>query len=414
MRQPVVRQKLRRRGFNRELNLLQSRERWQCQIKLRRNDELDDFGPVIYVEEHAADAVWRAQKALLNPSKDMTIYVQESFDKDERDELNCSALGDAIVIYITGPKPQDVHGSRSCVRESLSIIDLPGLIANREASTRALSESIERMIRRYVSDPDAVIIPVLTAFENWEQYGIWQIVEQADPNGTRTLPVFTKPDRVEQDTHHQLLAIIKGEIRKHKNALGYWIVKNPPQHLIKSAITFQRGRELEMEFFNRSTDEWKLPQYDWLQELPKDRCGIDGLRPKLSGLLVESLKRNIPEIKRRLLERRASILEELKNLGPISHEDVSLEIYARVNIKKARLLMALNQFVSAVKIDVEESIFNEAIWAFRVYENKMYSTRPVFDVGNVKLSYLQRGAHLPTDGIYPNEEDLALPPWTMP
>ncbi|RUP15221.1 hypothetical protein BC936DRAFT_139619 [Jimgerdemannia flammicorona] len=106
------------------------------------------------------------------------------------------------------------------------------------------------------------------------------------------------------------------------------------------------------------------------------------------------------------------ILEELKNLGPISHEDVSLEIDARVNIKKARLLMALNQFVSAVKIDVEESIFNEAIWAFRVYENKI--TRPVFDVGNVKLSYLQRGAHLPTDGIYPNEEDLALPPWTMP
>ncbi|RUO96490.1 hypothetical protein BC936DRAFT_141947 [Jimgerdemannia flammicorona] len=149
-----------------------------------------------------------------------------------------------------------------------------------------------------------------------------------------------------------------------------------------------------MEFFNRSTDEWKHPQYDWLQELPKDQCGIDGLRPKLSGLLVE-------------------ILEELKNLGPISHEDISLEMDARVSAKKDRLLMALDQFVSEVKHDVETSIYNDSIWALRVYEKKMYSTRPVFEVGNEKLSYLQCGAYLPTEDVYNEDEYLAIAPWTM-
>ena len=119
--------------FNRcpmECRLAHSDGPWQCQVKLRRNEETQDgratrevpFGPLLYDKAELEEMLRRAQLAILNPSLpagDLVDFETKSLAPREKPPGSARQLAfsnDVVCLDLQGPDVTD-----------LAFIDLPGI-----------------------------------------------------------------------------------------------------------------------------------------------------------------------------------------------------------------------------------------------------------------------------------------------
>lgn len=113
-----------------ELRLIEAETEWSCQISLRREyDETGQrlsrpdeykFGDSIKDRKEVESMARRAQKALLNPSKDSDKFLDWEFEVSYDDDANTNELKFTRNVVCLEIKGRNVP--------NLSLIDLPGII----------------------------------------------------------------------------------------------------------------------------------------------------------------------------------------------------------------------------------------------------------------------------------------------
>ncbi|KAI1080797.1 interferon-induced GTP-binding protein Mx [Whalleya microplaca] len=218
---------------------------------------------------------------------------------------------DTLSIEITGPS-----------RPQLTLVDIPGLI---QASTKGVSAADVAMVTEitdhYISQPRTICLAVVSAANDAANQPILERVRMFDPDGERTLGVITKPDRLDagSDSEAKFLELARNEDVFFK--LGWHVIKN--RKFEERGFSFEERNSSEMTYFNDSN----------FKALPKEIIGIDALRVRLSHLLLEHVKNELPRLRKDLKTALRTSKEELTLLGdPRSTAFECREYLARINM----------------------------------------------------------------------------------
>ncbi|KAL9095009.1 MAG: hypothetical protein Q9165_002611 [Trypethelium subeluteriae] len=203
-------------------------------------------------------------------------------------------------------------------RPQLTLVDLPGVIqASSSEATDADVDLIQQLIvSRYCRD--------------------------VDRDGSRTLGIVTKPDWLSKGSANEQWWISPAQNKSVYFKLGWHMLKNRSEDAMSS--TFQQRNSAESLFFSTGAYE----------DLPRSMLGIETLRTKLSALLHNHLKKELPSLKKELLDELSKTKNELSALGA-----------NRATVAEQR------QFLTAISMNFHE-IVNSAIMGH--YEQAFFGT----------------------------------------
>ena len=200
---------------------------------------------------------------------------------------------DVLSVLIEGP-----------MRPQLTLVDLPGLIQNSgNGITDADVAMVKEITQHYVEQPRTICLAVVAAINDHANQGILGRVQKVDPEGERTLGIITKPDRVEPNSGSERAFLDLANNRGVFLKLGWHVLRN--RNYEERDTSFLERNATESTFF--ATSNFKI--------LPKDCVGIDLLRSRLSLLLFEHVKHELPRLRDDLELALTDAQTQLDNLG---------------------------------------------------------------------------------------------------
>jgi dynamin 1-like protein len=159
----------------------------------------------------------------------------------------------------------------------LSLIDLPGLITlAREDQGQSVSivSDIQNLVTHYIKQPKTIILTLVQAKQDLETDLGLAIVKNTirEAKEIFTVGVLTKPDLVDIDIHMGDFLLGKMSTSLHMD-YGYYIVN---------------CKENEKSYF-ANHKIYNKPEY-------RNKCGIENLTNEISQILVNSIKRALPQV----------------------------------------------------------------------------------------------------------------------
>ncbi|MCJ1274248.1 hypothetical protein MMC21_002043 [Puttea exsequens] len=200
---------------------------------------------------------------------------------------------DVLSIEIEGPK-----------RPQLTLVDIPGLIhTETKGQTKADVDLVTEITDQYISQQRTICLAVVSAANDYANQKILAKVREVDPDGNRTLGIITKPDIPPKGsgTEKAFISLALNEDIFFK--LGWHVLKN---------------RKFEESAF--SLDERNLAESTWFSTsnfnvLPEHCRGVDTLRTRLSQLLFEHVKSELPQLRSDLELALVEAKSKLDNIG---------------------------------------------------------------------------------------------------
>jgi hypothetical protein len=232
------------------------------------HEKLDNFDSLPTVIEHAKSA--------------MGIFSHgNAFSKD------------LLRIEITGPH-----------HPHLTIVDLPGLIHSETKHQTAHDvQLIQDVVRSYMQEQRSIILAVISAKNDFANQIVLKLARQADPKGTRTLGVITKPDVLIPNSESEAMFISLAKNQDVEFRLGWHVLRNMDSDMGESTLS-QRDIQ-EVEFFSKGT--WN--------ELPQSIRGISKLRGRLSKLLLSQIASELPNVVLEIESKRQACRSKLDKFG---------------------------------------------------------------------------------------------------
>ena len=200
---------------------------------------------------------------------------------------------DVLSVEIEGP-----------LRPQLTLVDLPGLIQTEtKGVTKADVELVAEITDHYISQPRTICLAVVSAANDYANQGILTKVRKVDPEGERTLGIITKPDRLPSGSGSEtaFLNLARNEDIFFK--LGWHVLKNR---------SFEEGSN---SFFERNMSEANYFRKSNFNTLAKDFVGIDSLRGRLSQLLFNHVRQELPKLGEDLDTALMDHKSQLKTMG---------------------------------------------------------------------------------------------------
>lgn len=135
-----------------------------------------------------------------------------------------------------------------------------------------------------MKDSRTIILAVIPCNVDIATQGILKMAKDADPEGSRTMGVLTKPDlAVERATQQNVLDLVQG--KKQNLKLGYCVVKNFSAD--DDDCSLQRRNMEENSFFKKEP---------WSAIASSKRVGIEALKERLRKLLMDISKKEFPMV----------------------------------------------------------------------------------------------------------------------
>ncbi|TEY30486.1 hypothetical protein BOTCAL_0867g00010 [Botryotinia calthae] len=255
-----------------------------------------------------------AQIALLNHNQDYDQFIPETGAQFLSDNTTTEAevTPNVVKVEISGPN-----------LPTLSFFDLPGIIANTpNADQRYLIKVFENIAKKYIRTPNTLIIFVMTMSVEAVLSKAKSLIEEENAT-ERCMGVLTKPDTlVEKDGTggtSDWEKILNGE--EHRLGHGWRVTRQPGPDFQKKGLDYHlQACEAEKSFF--ATNE--LWQGTWSKY--QDKCGIPRIQKLLSELLAESIRKSLPDIKKKVHKRKAAIKKELEGLPELPNQNVQLHV----------------------------------------------------------------------------------------
>ena len=200
---------------------------------------------------------------------------------------------DVLSIEIDGPS-----------RPQLTLVDIPGLIQTEtKGVTKADVDLVAEITDQYISQPRTICLAVVSATNDYANQGILTRVREVDPDGERTLGIITKPDRLPSGSGSENAYIDLASNKDIFFKLGWHVLKN--RSFEEGASSFEERNLSEANYFRRSN----------FKSLPRDCLGIDSLRNRLSTLLFEHVKQELPKLREDLEEALSDTKAQLDIMG---------------------------------------------------------------------------------------------------
>lgn len=168
--------------------------------------------------------------------------------------------------------------------DHLSVIDVPGLFTNTTEGVTSKEDIqiVREIVLGYMRNPRSVMLAVVPANVDIATQTILEYAKEVDPNGERTLGVFTKPDLIDKGAEAPVLDLLRGKRSRVK--LGWNIVRNPGQQDLNEGKT---DRHSEERFF-KEVSPWNTVE--------KDKTGIAALRTRLQQIFNNHIRREFPKV----------------------------------------------------------------------------------------------------------------------
>lgn len=191
---------------------------------------------------------------------------------------------DILRVEVSGPD-----------RPHLTIVDLPGLIhSENKIQTAADVELVVEMARSYMQNSRSIILAVVSAKNDYANQIVLKMAREFDPTSLRTMGVITKPDDLPVGSESELAYINLARNEDICFRLGWHVLRNRDY---ESRDSSKEARDLtEQKFFTQGV--WR--------DLPRGIVGIHTLRERLSRVLLEQIKTELPS----LIKDISSSLEE--------------------------------------------------------------------------------------------------------
>jgi GTPase SAR1 family protein len=200
---------------------------------------------------------------------------------------------DILSVEIQGPS-----------RPQLTVVDLPGLIQNEtKGVSKADVELVREITDRYISQPRTIILAVVSATNDYANQGILTKAKKVDPEGERTLGIITKPDRLPPGSGSETAYIKLARNEDVSFKLGWHVIKN--RSFEEGNSSFEARNASEASYFRNSN----------FKCLKEEDIGIDSLRDKLSRLLFEHVKQELPKLQSDLNKALDDSKQQMNTLG---------------------------------------------------------------------------------------------------
>lgn len=153
---------------------------------------------------------------------------------------------------------------------------------------------------------------VITARNDFSNQIILKRARELDPEGFRTLGVITKPDELVKGSVSEtsFLGLARNEEFEFKH--GWHVVKN--QDTTKG--------EFDPANRDREEDEWFAGSN--FKTLPSTSRGVSRLRERLSKMLFNQIREQLPNLMAEIEKEKADCQAKLEELGQITRESLSI------------------------------------------------------------------------------------------
>lgn len=200
---------------------------------------------------------------------------------------------DVLSIIIEGPG-----------RPQLALVDIPGLIANDSRGvTKEDVKLVESITDSYINNPRTICLAVVTATNDYANQKILTKVREVDPEGKRTLGIITKPDHLPAGSGSEKSFIELAQNKDIAFELGWHVLKN------------RKFEETNYSLLERNASEDLFFMASNFKTLPKDNIGIDNLRKRLSKVLFEHIKNELPKLRKDLDTTPDESKKQLHQMG---------------------------------------------------------------------------------------------------
>jgi len=179
----------------------------------------------------------------------------------------------------------------------LTIVDLPGLI---HMGNKNDVELVSELVHRYMMDQRTIILAVVTAKNDYANQIVLKRAKEADPEGSRTLGIITKPDTLSAGSASETDFVNLAKNKDIYFKLGWHVLRN--RNYEERDCSFEERHRLEREFFARGA--WRGID-----------SGIESLRSRLSVLLLNHIKRELPRVHHEIVTALRECESELALLG---------------------------------------------------------------------------------------------------
>uniref|UniRef100_A0AC35UDA4 Dynamin GTPase n=1 Tax=Rhabditophanes sp. KR3021 TaxID=114890 RepID=A0AC35UDA4_9BILA len=214
---------------------------------------------------------------------------------------------------------------------NLSLIDLPGItkIAVGDQPEN-IEEQITKMIMKYVSNPNAIILAVTPANQDFATSEAIKLARSVDREGLRTIAVLTKLDLMDSGT--DAIAVLTGNVVPVK--LGIVGVVNRSQKHINENKTIGDALKDEAIFIQQN--------YPTLMS----RNGTSYLAKCLNKILLTHIKKILPSLKEKVVRIHAQLKREISIIGEPSTD------------KAKTLLAVLSKFTTSYNAAIDGTSTN--------------------------------------------------------
>jgi len=194
---------------------------------------------------------------------------------------------------------------RGPTQPQLTLVDLPGLIhSETKSQTTQDVELVTKLVEEYMAYPRSIILAVVSAKNDVGNQIVLRRAREVDPQGMRTLGIITKPDTLPMDSSSEraFLGLARNEDVKFQ--LGWHVVRNVDSGA-KDSNSKARD-ELETTYFRESN----------FKNLPSHSVGIAALRTRLSKILFNQIRVELPLLVDDIQREVASNEAQLGKIGP--------------------------------------------------------------------------------------------------
>ncbi|KAG8216434.1 P-loop containing nucleoside triphosphate hydrolase protein [Butyriboletus roseoflavus] len=336
---------------------------WSCNIKLRFDYDSSGgsavqqreitFGPTITDKSDVDVWLRRAQAAILNPDLAPEIFHRRNI-QDLRNLTSTNSLKfsrNVVSIFIEDPDATD-----------LSFVDLPGLIQNED---QGVLDLVRQLTESYIGRPNTIILTTIPMSDDIQNQQSVRLAREVDPDGERTIGILTKPDMLGDgavNARQSWLDVIEG--RQHPLKHGYYCVRLPDDAQRAQRMSRSALQHIAAEYFDTT-----LP---WSGVTNRGRFGIPAFMKDISDLLVNHIRRAIPQLKQDVERLLAACLEEISTLPKPLEADPQIEVLVRVNA----FCDAFKGVVSGASSDKSLAQRNRALYA--IFAQNVRGTSPDF------------------------------------
>jgi GTP-binding protein EngB required for normal cell division len=185
----------------------------------------------------------------------------------------------------------------------LTLVDLPGLFtAGSRSQSEADSEIVKFLVLSYMKNPRSIILAVVSAKSEFNNQSITKYSRKFDPNGTRTLGLITKPDKLDKGSDMERFYVELAQNKDVKFRLGWHVLRNRDYASRDSSA--QDRNNVEAQFF--ASGVWR--------SFSRSQVGVDSLKPRLSNILKDHILDQLPDVLTQIqhgIQQCMSILDSL-------------------------------------------------------------------------------------------------------